>query len=116
MTYTPTQRKRICRIFKKALTTLPSHTGYMHGAASPFICDNINSIDCIADTDYTVKRMAKDIIEDRINHCFGIDTWLKEQGDDICYQVITDMNYNQGRKLQAYRKAWLESLIKEFSK
>jgi hypothetical protein len=116
MTYTRTERKRICNVFKQALTTLPDRIGYMHGANSPYICDNINSIDSVTDADHTAKRLAKRIINERIDHCFGVDAWLKEQGDDICDQVIDDMNYHKGKKLQAYRKAWLESLVKEFSK
>jgi len=103
---TKTERKEIAAVFKRALRTLPDTTTSRGGSA--YICDNIgwgpNGLSA-----------ARDIIAERIDHSFSLEGWLKDQSEEIAAQVRDDMRNNCGRKLQAYRKAWVRELIKEFS-
>lgn len=114
--YTPAQRKQIAALYRNALRALPDITG---GAGnSEFICDNIGYTAGWAAPGnrsmFDARSAAKDIIAERIDRCFSIERWLKEQSDEIYKQVWDDVNNNKGRKLQAYRKQWLGMLIKEF--
>lgn len=104
---TKTERKEIAEVFKRALSTLPATSSGIK--ASPYICDNIKT-----DGFGYFGRKARQIIAERINPCFSLDRWLKQQSEEIAEQVRDDHVNNQGRKLQAYRKAWLRELIKEF--
>ena len=51
---------------------------------------------------------------ERIEHKFSIESWLIAQSKEVADAVRYDVAHNNGRKLQAYRKAWLQSLITEF--
>jgi hypothetical protein len=106
---TKTERKEIAAAFKRALSTLPDTIGPQE---SPYICDQV----CSGCYDYfsPVPDRARAIIAERINHCFSLSSWLKQQSEEIADQVRNDQLNNQGRKMQAYRKAWLRELIKEF--
>ena len=54
------------------------------------------------------------MIAERIDHEFSLEGWLKKQSLKIKGEVQYDVMVNNGKKLQAYRKAWVQSLIKEF--
>jgi hypothetical protein len=114
--YTPAQRKQIAAIYRNALRTLPD---IIDGTGnSEYICDNIGYTAGWAAPKnismFDARSAAKDIIAERIDRCFSIERWLKEQSDEIYKQVQDDVDNNKGRKLQAYRKQWLGMLIKEF--
>jgi hypothetical protein len=53
-------------------------------------------------------KAAIKIINDRLDGSMTLETWLASEG-------YTDSYYNT-KKMQITRKAWLESLIEEFSK
>jgi hypothetical protein len=106
MYHTKTQRKKIAKAFKLVLAYLPNTTGAI---LSPYICDGL-----CATSDYYSVQLAKDVINDRIDDAFSVEDWLEEQSDAIADEVRYDVLCNDGRKLQAYRKAWLQSLITEF--
>ena len=113
MEYTLAQRNTLVNTFKKALRRIPARLDNGDGAwdfKSPFICDNIShtSGDRAAD-------LACDLIDKRIDGAFSIEQWLKKQSPEIAKAVKDDVDNNDGRKLQAYRKAWLAKLIEEFS-
>ena len=103
---TKTESKAIAKAFKRALSTLPDTTTGRNTSA--YICDNIG-------WGPGDRSAARDIIAERINYSFSLQGWLKEQSEEIAAQVSDDIHNNSGRKMQAYRKAWLRELIKEFS-
>ena len=107
MKHTKTQRKKIAEAFKLALAYLPDNITPCH--ASPFVCDAICST-----SDYDSAELARDVISNRIDDAFSVESWLKSQSDAIADAVRYDVLCNNGYKLQAYRKAWLQSLITEF--
>jgi hypothetical protein len=108
-TYTATQRRNIARAFQLALEELPDTAGAFLYNDSPFICDNIYRSICSDTADLACSVIAK-----RIDYSFSLERWLKEQSWELREEVVADLAYNSGRKLQAHRKAWLKQLIKEF--
>jgi hypothetical protein len=113
--YTPKQRKLIAAEYRTALKMLPAVVDSFDG--SPYICDNIwERADWRPPRThlFSAKHAAADTIAERIEHSFSLESWLKSQSGEIREQVRDDVNYNRGRKLQAYRLAWLKQLIKEF--
>ena len=109
--YSARTRRSMVNLFKQALAALPDTVGYAGpNHRSPYICDNIHRV-----SRYSASAdIATDFISERIGHVFSIERWLKDQSEEIAEAVRYDVLCNDGRKLQAYRKAWLQSLIKEF--
>ena len=58
---------------------------------------------------YIGAEKAKRIIAKRLDGCYALDTWLSLKG--IPHNDLNDYN-----RMQAHRHAWLDMLIKEFSK
>ena len=113
MKYSARTRRTMVKCFKLALANLPDVLvqPYDQPHRSPYICDTINR-----STGYQQSvDVVTNFIAERIGHKFSIETWLKDQSEEIENAVRHDMNHNNGRQLQAYRKAWLQSLIAEFS-
>jgi hypothetical protein len=118
MAYTSKQRKLIAAEYRRALEMLPGRIG-QNGIdrTSPYICDIINThgrTNLFRPQEFDPVEAATDIITERIEHKFSLESWLKSQSDEIADAVRYDVNHNVGRKLQAYRMAWLKQLIKEF--
>ena len=112
MKYSARTRRTMVICFKLALANLPDTVvqPYDKRHRSPYICDTINR-----STGYhRSSDVVIDFIAERIGHKFSIESWLKDQSEEIGDAVRYDVNHNNGRKLQAYRKAWLKSLIAEF--
>lgn len=111
MKYSARTRRSMVKAFTKALAALPPTLckDFDEEHRSPYICDAIRRTSRSATAD-----VATDFISERIGHMFSVERWLKEQGEEIWHQVNLDVVCNNGRKLQAYRKAWLQSLITEF--
>ena len=110
MEYTLAQRNTLVNSFKKALKRLPdslNDDGPRY--ASPYICDNISHT-----SGEKAADLACDLITARINHAFSVEKWLKEQSKSLRDEVQHDVLCNDGKKLQAYRKAWLRAMIVEF--
>jgi len=104
---TKTERRKIVGVLKEALARLPD-TVYDQG--SPFICDSVY----FATDDECLCQRIHGIIRQRIGRNFSIEQWLRAQSIEIAEQVRDDVFNNKGRGLQAYRKAWVRELIKEF--
>ena len=111
-TYTLAQRRSLVRTFKKVLARLPDTLGNEddYDGRSPYICDNIERLGI----GYKAQSLAKGVVQERINFKFSMEQWLKDKSEQIWREVNDDVVYKNGRKLQAYRKAWLRSLIAEF--
>ena len=108
MEYTDIQRKTIHRHLVAALTTLPTcYPG--RRMSSPYICDNVLMAGHRDETAIT-----RNMIRQRLGGYFSLDRWLKDQSPEISREVGDDVLFNQGRKLQAHRRAWLKQLIAEF--
>jgi hypothetical protein len=118
MTYTNEQRQAIANIFKKVRSRMqrtPPWVGPKH-KNSRYICDHI------ADTchnDELDKRLAGQVIRERIEHKFSVEYWLVDAGH-INASFANEARYGdpksfETRQMHAYRLRWLESLIAEFS-
>lgn len=89
---------------------------YLWDGASPQIFFYLPEHICMAIDKATNKReitvntrnACKNVIASRLNNCLTLSGWLKSQG-----VTITEADKP---KLQAHRHAWLDLLIKEFSK
>jgi hypothetical protein len=116
--YTPKQRKQIAAEYRSALEGLPGRIDSERWdfSDSPYICDHITGVlTRRAGTQLSAAKFAAvGIISERIGHRFSLESWLKSQSEEIREQVRNDVRNNMGRKLQAYRMAWLKQLIKEF--
>ena len=113
MKYSARTRRTLVSMFKVALANLPdtlTNTDALFGHCSPYICDTIRR----NTSDQAAADVATDFISYRIGYVFSIERWLKNQSEEVAEAVQHDVGYNDGRKLQAYRKAWLRSMIKEF--
>jgi hypothetical protein len=115
MVYTYKQRRQLATAFRKALKRVPATLGQddndeLDYYVSPYICDNISST-----SNPETADLATGLIAERIQHLFSVERWLKEQSTEIADALQHDVLCNDGRKLQEYRKAWLKSLIAEFS-
>jgi hypothetical protein len=115
MAYTSKQRKQIAAEYRRALEMLPDTVDRI--MPSPYICDIINKhgrTNLFRPQEFDPVEAATGIIAERIEHKFSLESWLKSQSEEIREQVYHDVERNKGRKLQAYRMAWLQQLIKEF--
>ncbi len=116
--YTHKQRLAISNAYKRALDKLPD--AYIAGSlVSRFICDNIGyKSQCMAygGSGFDAHDEAKNIIHERIDGHWNVGSWLKAQSKEIRREINQDILNNNSRRIQAYRKAWLEQLITEFSK
>jgi hypothetical protein len=117
MAYTSKQRKQIAAEYRRALEMLPGRIDQNGITNSPYICDIINKhgrTNLFRPQEFDPVEAATGIIAERIEHKFSLESWLKSQSEEIREQVYHDVERNKGRKLQAYRMAWLQQLIKEF--
>ncbi len=113
MKYTKQQRAILARVFAAALEKL-SPTN--HGMGE-FICH------CIVSAVGTEKnyltsehgQLAKDLILERLAGRTNLTDWFMDHSGIDFREINRDYRQHQGRKHQETRKAWLESLIKEFS-
>ena len=112
MIYTAKERKTIRHQLKAALAIFGIDN------RSRYICDNVR----FANMDATGAQFADpscdittNMIVNRINGDFGVDVWLRKLSPQIDREVRDDIMHNRGKKVQAYRRAWLESLIAEFA-
>lgn len=110
MSYTPKQRRALVVVFKRALKTLPNTVNAWWNAKgdSPYICHHLEG-------DGEAHRTARAEVTRRLEGMGTLSAWLANQSDEIDRAVQDEIEHNRWRKLQATRKAWLRSLIKEFS-
>lgn len=82
-------------------------------------CSNIcGAISRARDTDECTEsgaEYAKQLISQRLGRNVYFTSWVYEDGRVPHGQIRRDSERNQGRKMQETRKAWLKSLVKEFT-
>lgn len=111
-TYTAKQRAAIVRALKAAKPLLWDGTGDAPDSWSDrpelYICDAILNAHRSGAITTEERRVARDLIHERIDRCFSLAEWLHNHAG-IHYSDITPP------RLQAHRHAWLDQLIAEFS-
>jgi hypothetical protein len=58
---------------------------------------------------------AKEVVMERLNGSVYFTAWMLQDGRISRSQILRDGEKKQGRMMQAARKAWLESLVQEFT-
>lgn len=120
MTYSKEQRRRIAQGFRMAKKYL-SPTKYDDGGKREFICHALALAEYWGEIAYSTGTLCREIIRQRLGlHSQFTDIhtyicWLEKIAGIHHGVIADDHENNDGRKAQAGRKAWLESLIKEFS-
>ena len=101
--------KRLAQVFKNAIPHLSPTTLNGDWDKSQFICCAISK----GNPASPLVSKAKSIIDKRLAGHLVFENWLKERIGRTA--VRKDYRTNAGRKLQATRLAWLNSLVEEFS-
>ena len=107
---TKQQRAEILEAFKWAKTYLSHSRIVAHIHENRFIC---NAIDMAGGWVNPGAPAAKAIISRRLSGFGTYEDWVVRKVGVSVYEK--DKDHNQGRKCQAGRHAWLDSLIEEFS-
>lgn len=113
-TYTANQRAAIARALKAAKPLLWDGTGDAPDSWSnsnqvrSYICDAILSAGRIHAITGEEAWAARELIHERIDRCFSLADWLKTRAGIKASDITPP-------RLQAYRHAWLDQLIAEFS-
>lgn len=98
----------------RAFAAVKSHLNEFAYSDRSYICLTLRDLANTGVISVGDAGAAKSLIALRIgDHGHSLSSWLVDQG--YHQQVDEDLRHNQGRKLQATRQAWLDSLIKEFS-
>jgi hypothetical protein len=107
------KNKSLASLFTEVKKILPhSYSGeFKKGKESIFICV------CIEETSASrsTKNRAVALIEKRLGGSFTYGNWLPTQLRGGSDAVNFDHRNNDGKKAQAGRHAWVDSLIAEFS-
>ena len=97
------KRARIAQTLQSGIPHLWDGRAREGAEVATYVCCAIE----LADIDYTAGiREAQDMISSRIRPYYTVYSWLESKG----VKNITT------KKLQAYRKKWMEQMVKEFSK
>jgi hypothetical protein len=115
-------RKQIANEFRKALDVLwdggkHSRGDVKEGFKEEFIClclQHANGKWIMGHLMSRPAQAARKVIQDRIKPFTTVEVWLYENHHEA--RPKRSVTIAQQKKLQAYRKAWLQSLIVEFSK
>lgn len=99
MKYTKQQRKDLYKAFKAAQPYLEEQG---------FVCWALGDAYKVGKITTEQQKLAKRLINDRIHPHYTVGTWLNRSAG------IPDRLFTP-KAMEAYRKRWLESLIKEFS-
>ena len=100
MNYTEQQREDLRKAFKAAEPYLDSHR---------FLCWALGSAHKAGTITESQQTLAKRLINYRIHPHHTVGTWLNRSAR------VPDREFTP-KAMKAYRKRWLASLIKEFSK
>jgi hypothetical protein len=112
MKYTTEQRKQLKAAFEAALPHLAlSHTS----EGVKYISDCLGVAYVFGEITLEGQHLAADLIKERLGGSESLDSWLIEKNIVPRNEVSHDCIYSNRIKIQATRKAWLESLIEEFS-
>lgn len=111
----PIPRADIANAFKHALKHL-SPTANDTETTHEYICHALMYTSAGTCFNFHAASAARDIITERLNDQHTVESWLYYNLTSDQYDIVTqDRRDGKGRKVQAYRKAWLKSLIAEFS-
>lgn len=110
--YSKRERKALNRAFTAALQHL-SETHLDSETECEFICHALSKAETFGKISYPDEMRAKGLIMWRLGGNVDLTNWLIDQGMDS--KAIKTDRSRMGLKAQAARKAWLESLIEEFS-
>ena len=117
MTYTNEQCQAIANVFKKVHNRMQRNPPWVGPKYknSRYICDNISEMH----NNNEDKRLAGQVINERLGHKFSVESWLVDAGHiraDFAQEArLGDHNSFETRQMHAYRLRWLKSLIAEFS-
>lgn len=103
----------LAKAFAAALPFLADTFNHPEGKCI-FICHALDKAAILNRRSGGHRARAEALIVARLGKCQTMSDWL-ECHDDLYMEVRADRFYNNGRKVQAHRKAWLEALVKEFS-
>lgn len=104
-------RKEIAEVFKEAKRFLsPVRRG---SGLNEFICHAIDDTRMTSEIDYRMAKAAQDVIMERVGKAYTAETWLRDELGDESIDAVLEDNPDA---VQEWRHAWLDSLIKEFSK
>lgn len=122
--YTETERAALKGAFLQARKRLatrlvvqaPHHSASLVGAhgKARYICVAIERAEREGFVSIGIGGLAKRIILDRMN-CYSFERWLKTESGVSVWEIEKDIDKKKGVRLQATRRAWLDSLIQEFS-
>ena len=111
MSYTTEERKRIAACLRRGLDHLwdGENPDDLRNDKEEFICFSLGASLEGSNADISLTR---EMIMSRLdNDCDTVEDWLKRRG------YLEDLPWEEREKnVQAYRRRWMESLIKEFSK
>jgi len=106
-----TSNKHLARIFKSAKTLLAINADELR-YRDKYICHAIEDDRGFSETS---KRDALAIISDRLHPYTTVEAWL-HNAIGLKYGRRQRTSVRFCTKLQQYRRAWLDSLVEEFSK
>ena len=99
MSYTKQQREDLYKAFKAAEPYLDSHT---------FLCCALDAARMREEITREQLRLAEGLVTKRIHPQYTVLDWLRESAGIPEVELEIEL-------IRAYRRRWLESLIKEFS-
>ena len=108
---TASTRSQVHGAFKKALKLLSD----THHGRNEHICTCLQDLEHAGKISTAAMLAARKIVMERLNGSYTLSSWLRMHGGVPEEDVSDDREYNAGRRAQAARKAWLESLVQEFS-
>lgn len=121
MKYTDEQRKQLKTAFEAALPHLAlSHTSdgvkYISDCLEvAYVFGEITLEGQHLAATLIKERLGGTLIKERLGGSESLDSWLIEKNIAPRNEMNHDCIYSNRIKIQATRKAWLESLIEEFS-
>ncbi len=104
------------KAFKAAKRYLSDYVGQGNFKRN-FICYALEAAACAGKIDYGDYLAARALIRERLGAVMPttLEGWLERHYPELNAEIQVD-DSNRSHKMQATRHAWLDSLIKEFSK
>jgi len=102
-------KRQIAKAFKAAKKYL--WKGEINGPGTSYICFALSKAEDNGDITQEQSDCACDVISERLGGTYAtVPSWLRERIGARAFNKVTF------KQIQAYRHAWLDQLIKEFSK
>lgn len=112
--YSKKERAQLAHAFKMALPRL-ANSYSIFDIGRTHICYAINDAAEFGDITHEAAKMAKKVVTLRLGRdVSSLISWLEKSGFVGEGKLFADLYKNNYRKVQATRKAWLESLVEEF--